>query len=243
MAKKGDGQLLCLDSLDQWFKECDDWRPYADVIAMPPLAEELMEWWPGDVSSEVLARAMEPVWERGICITRGAIYARCRRERDDADGKVCTDKWATMLALQAPPGISTTDTFWAGRKSWVDVYGEEYANRTKKALAAKGVNLKPGDEYMPELARHPNDPEAVVPFGGARSYIKKLCERRGWAAHGAVEVKHRQPDKDPYEDSPKMADDLVRKYATRMVKSNPELRQRTKAELRAEVLRRHGPSR
>jgi len=149
-----------------------------------------------------------------------------------------------MLSLQAPPGINTSDTFWAGRKSWVSVYGEEYANRTKKALAAKGVNLKPGDEYMPELARHPNDPEAVIPFGNARGYIKNLCEKRGWGVDGAVTVKHREPEKDPLADEncAPMPMDLVRKKASAMVKKNPDLRYKTKAELRQMVLQKHGPS-
>lgn len=230
--------------LDKFFVDNPDWRPFADLVAIPPLPEEMMREYT-DVSSEMLARCMEFVTEGGGFVTRGAIYLRVRRE----DKRTAGDKWATMLALNAFPGINTTDTFWAGRKTWVQCFGEDYANRVKRGLAARGINLKSGDEYMPELVRPgygPNnpDPEAVVPFGGARSYIKKLCEKRGWACHGATEAKHRQPDSDPLADENcvPLAPDLVKKLACKMVRKNPELRRKTKAELREMVLEKHGPS-
>lgn len=227
--------------LDKFFADNEDWRPYADLVAIPPLPEELMKEFT-DISPEVLARCMEFVQEGGGFVTRGAIYVRIRREDRKDKYKGENDKWATMLCLQQPPGINTTDTFWAGRKSWVDVFGEEYANRTKRALAKKGFHLKPGDEYMPELARHPNDPEAIVPFGGARSYIKRLCEKRGWASHGAVEVNHRQPDKDPLapENCP-LAPDIIRNKGRQMVQENPALAKLDRRELKAAVLEKHGP--
>lgn len=222
--------------IESWLQENEDWRPYVDMVVYPPLPEELMTEY-RDVSAEVLARCGELVSECGGHVSRGAIYVRVRRENPKSG-----DRWAAMLALQAPPGINTTDTFWAGRKSWVDVYGEEYANRTKKALAARGCHLGAGDEYMPELARFPNDPEARIPFGNARGYMKSLCERRGWAINGAVEAKHREPEKDLLADEncATMPMDLVRKKASAMVRSNPALRSKTKAELRALVLEKHG---
>lgn len=222
--------------LERWLTENPDWRPYVDLVVYPPSPDELTQEFSG-ISLEVLTRCGELVSECGGHVSRGAIYVRVRRENPKSG-----DKWAAMLSLQAPPGIHTTDTFWSGRKSWVDVYGEEYANRTRKALAAKGINLKAGDEYMPELARHPNDPEAVIPFGNARGYIKRLCENRGWACDGAVTTKHREPEADPLADENcvPMGMDLVRKKASAMVRSNPALRSKTKAELRQMVLEKHG---
>jgi len=234
--------------LDKFFRENEDWRPYADLVAIPPLPEELMKEFQ-DVSPEVLSRCMEFVKEGGGFVTRGAIYTRIRREDRKDKYKSEGDKWATMLCLQQPPGVRTTDTFWKGRKTWVDVFGEDYANDVKKGLARKGVSLTAGAEYMPELVRpgmgfgrHNPDPEAVVPFGGARSYIKRLCEDRGWACNGAVETKHRQPETDPLapENCP-LAPDIIRKKARQMVKQDPSLRKLKKGELREAVIAKYGP--
>lgn len=232
-------------TLDKFFQENEDWRPFADLVAYPPLPEELMQEF-SDVSSEVLARCMEVVREGGGEVTRGAIYVRIRREKEERGQNA--DKWATLLCLNQFPGIRTTDTFWAGRKTWVEVYGESYANNVKRNLAKKGINLLPGQEYMPELVRpgygpHNPDPEAVVSFNNARGYIKSLCEKRGWASEGAVEVKSREPEQDPYENAPAMGEDLIRQKGRQMVEKNPQLRKLPRRELREKVLERFGPSR
>ncbi len=230
--------------LDEFFKENDDWRPYADLVACPPLPEELMKEFT-DVNPEAIARSMEFVQEGGGFVTRGALYIRIRRE-----DRKCGDRWATMLALQAPPGIQTSDTFWAGRKSWVDCYGENYANLVKKGLAAKGISLKSGDEYCPELVRtgygpkNP-DPEAVVPFGGGRSYIKSLCEKRNWSLEGCATVEPREPESDPLapENCVPLAEKVIRQKAAGMIKRNPELGRLSKGEMRDKVLAKYGPPR
>lgn len=229
--------------LDRWFEENEGWRPYADLVLRPPMPEELMEWWPGDVSPDMLARCLELVLECGLAISRGAIYCRVRREYDPDEHRP-SDHWATMLALNSPPGLKTTDSFWAGRKPWYEVYGEDYANDVKKRLAKQGVHLKPGDEYMPELANRRGDPDAVVPFGGARSYIRNLCEKRGWAVQGAVNVEAREPDRDWLADENciPMGEDIVRQKAASMIQSNPDLKRLSRAELKAKVLEKHGPS-
>lgn len=232
--------------LDKFFADNPDWRPFADLVAIPPLPEELMKEF-HNVSSEVLARCMEFVKEGGGFVTRGAIYCRVRREGEEYGENA--DRWATMLCLNAPPGIQTTDTFWMGRKPWHEVYGSPdtkqnntYVNHVKRELAKRGVNLKPNDEYMPELARFVGDPEAVVSFDGARSYIKNLCEKRGWACEGAVSVDHREPDSDPYDNAPAMDERLIRQKGRQMVQKDPSLKKLPRRELRQKVLDRFGPS-
>lgn len=236
--------------LEKFLRDNEDWRPYADLVALPPLPEELMRDFT-DVSSEVLSRSQEYVREGGGFVTRGAIYMRVRREcqKESRRKKDAGDHWATMLCLNAPPGINTTDSFWKGRKPWYEVYGDPnnkqnntYLHQIKRELAKRGVNLKANDEYMPELARFPGDPEAVVPFSGARSYIKNLCEQRGWACEGAVNVEHRQPDQDPHENGVPMAEDLIRQKGRKMVQSDPSLKKLPRQELREAVLAKHGPS-
>lgn len=233
-------------NLDEFFQDNPDWRPHADMVAYPPLPEELMKEYP-NVSSEVLARCMEFVKEGGGYVTRGAIYVRVRREGEEHGENA--DRWATMLCLNAPPGMHTTDSFWAGRKPWYEVYGDPdnktnntYVNQVRRELAKRGVNLGSRDEYMPELARFVGDPEAVVKFDGARSYIKNLCEKRGWACEGAVNVDHRQPDSDPYESATPLAEDLIRQKGKQMVQKDPSLKKLPRRELREKVLEKFGPS-
>lgn len=228
--------------IEVWLIDNPGWVPYVDLVVYPPTTDEISKEFP-NTSKDVLDRCGELVQECGGHVSRGALYVKIRRVGG------ASDRFATMLALQAPPGINTSDTFWAGRKSWVDVFGETYANNIRKGLANKGISLKAGDEYMPELVRpgygpkNP-DPEAIVPFGGARSYIKSLCEKRGWAVEGAVKAEHREPESDPLSDENcvPMGMDLVRKKACKMVRSDPSLRSKSKAELRQLVLEKHGPS-
>jgi hypothetical protein len=233
-------------NLDKWLAENEDWCPYVDLVVIPPTQAELSREFP-DIDQEILQRCDEAVWHDGGLVSRGAIYWRVRKETRDKGGS--SDRWAAMLALQAPPGVQTTDTFWAGRKSWVDIYGESYANTVKRGLAAKGVNLLAGQEYMPELVRpgygpkNP-DPEAVVPFGNARGYIKKLCEKRGWSVNGAVTVAERAPERDPLgpESCKPMGEDLIRQKARKMIQKNPDLKRLPRQAIREIVLAKHGPS-
>lgn len=230
-------------NLDLFFEENPDWRPYADLVAVPPLPEELMKEFT-DVSPEVLARCMEMVSEGGGFVSRGTIYVRVRREDKHDKYKKENDKWATMLCLQAPPGIKTNDTFWGGRKHFSEVFGQEYANDIRAGLARKGVHLNHGDEYMPELARFKYDPEAVIPFGGGRSYVKHLCEKRGWACDGAVNTSAKDPDKDPHapENCVPMAENLIMQKAKLLARTDPSIKRMKRQEVRQKVLEKFGPS-
>lgn len=234
--------------LDKFFVENPDWLPFADMVVMPPTPEEITkEFKKGPVTKELLDRCMETVREGGGVVSRGALYVRIRREEK---GIRDADMWATMLSLQAPPGVQTSDTFWAGRKSWVDHYGVEYANNIKAQFAKQGINITANQEYMPELVRpgygpHNPDPEAIVPFGGVRSHIKNLCEQRGWAVEGAVNVEHRQPESDPLDDAActPMGDDLIRTKGRLMMQDSPEVfRGKKRQEVKEMILAKHGPS-
>lgn len=221
-------------TLKEFFTDNPEWQPYADMVVRPPTDEEIQEEF-SDADSDVLSMCDRLIHGAGGRITVGTIYVRMRREGNP-------DRFAAMLACQRAPRGETSDTFWAGRKPFHEVFGPGYAACVKRMLARQGVNLKPGDEYMPELARFQGDPEAVVPFGGARSYIKNLCAKRGWACDGAVTTEHREPDSDPWEESVPLAPDLVKKNTARMLKKNPELRKLDRRELREKVLAEHGAS-
>lgn len=218
--------------LDQFLRENSEWVSCADLIVMPPSAEEAAKEFPELLGSELLRREYQYVKPP---VTRLAFYIRLRREGT-------AHAMAEMFASQRAPGLETTDSFWQGRPHFSRVYGEDYANIVRSKLAARGVRLGPNDEYMPELARFRGDPEAVVSFDGARDYIRNLCERRGQACEGAVNVKHREPDHDPHDSAIPMAEDLVRKNAQQMVAKNPALARKSRREIREAVLAAHGPS-
>lgn len=224
-----------------FFTDNPDWQPYADLVVRPPLPEELTAWWQ-DVSTEVLSRCMEIVREGGGEVSRGAIYVRVRRESEREEQQGTADKWATMLCLQAPPGIKTNVAFLSGRKPWHEIGDPRYVERIKNRLISQGVSVTANTEYMPELARFPGDPEAVLPHGRERDHIKKIVEQRGWACSGAVECDGREPDHDPHTTAAPMGADLVRRYGQRMVAQDPSLRKLSRNELREAVLDKHGPS-
>lgn len=222
--------------MDQFFEKHPELRIVADYVIEPPSPEELTAEF-GYVPRDVIERCDE-LMTYGAAVTRGCVFAARKRSGQSTD-------FAAMIAMQKSSGISTTDTFWSGRKPFWSVYGQEYADRVRKSLAARGISLGANGEYMPELARFEGDPEAVVPFSGSRDYIRGLCERRGWGCNGAVNVKAREPGGDPLSDDNcvPMAEDLVIKNASRMIRENPDLGRKTKAEVRQMVLDKYGPSR
>lgn len=234
---------------DTWIEDFLDARPqyreHVDLLVVPPALQEVIDEFPEadcEIDLEYGEFRFAPGCHdgHGHGLTVLALYVIARHNS-------ATHEFAMMLALQKPPGIESNDTFWAGRKRFDQVFGEEYANRIRAGLARKGINLGATGEYMPELVRpgygpkNP-DPEAVVPFHGGRDYIRRLCEKRGWACNGAVTVKEREPLVDPHAPEnccalhPKLVDEL----AIAECRKNPDLQRKTKRELREMIVDRHG---
>lgn len=211
-----------------------------DLLVIPPTVDEVVAEYPeitaeGDLLNAAYQLVVHDGQGRGL--TRLALYVSSRRKGN-------THKFATAMALQKIWGTKTTDTFWAGRKPFYEVYGESYADDVRKKLAKRGVSLGPQQEYFPELARFRGDPEAVISFDGARSRIKSLCEKRGMACEGAVNVDHREPGidpHDPYNHRP-LGEDIIRRNIAKMVKDDPSLKGKSRAEMREAVIAKHGPS-
>ncbi len=234
---------------DLWIKEFLEDRPqyreHADLLVVPPTIQEVVDEFPeaaceSDLAEGELRLAHGCHDGKGHGLTVLSLYLIARRN-------LATHEFAMILAMQKPPGIETNDTFWAGRKRFDEVFGEDYANRIRSGLADKGINLGATGEYMPELVRpgygpkNP-DPQAVVPFHGGRDYIRKLCEQRGWACNGAVNVKEREPLSDPHatENCHALHPKLVDQLAIQECRKNPDLQQKTKRELREMITERHG---
>lgn len=212
-----------------------------DLVVCPPEYAEVVQAYP-DAACEPELAAGEVRFAKGCHDDRGhgltvlALYLMARRNQTPHN-------MAVMLAVQRAPTCETTDTFWSGRKRFDQVHGELYANTIRHKLAAQGVRLGHNEEYMPELARYVGDPQAVIPFDGARSRIRKLCEQRGWGCNGAVTVKESEPLADPRDKKVPLAKNLVEKERRLLAAKDEKFRNKSVAEQREIVLQKHGPSR
>lgn len=209
------------------FKKCPD------LIVSPPSPEEIQEQW-GDVDSSVLQRCYELVKQD---ITRGAQYWMMRQSGSN-------DRFAAMISLQSGPGLSTDDTFFHGQKPLYDQFGsQKHLDRYLQAAKKRGFTPSTNATYFPNLARFQGDPEAFVTRAQGRSYIRKLCERRGWACEGDINVNHREPESDPLasENCKPLGEDIIRDRAAEMVKKDPGLKRLNRTELREKIISNHGP--
>ena len=223
-----------MTNLDTWLKEHEDWQPFADLVVIPPDAEEAEQEFPELAGTELLR---DEYAMTSFGVTRLALYTRLRRQGQ-------SHKFAELVAIQRPPRCMTDDVFFAGMPKLADQMTPSQLQFYVARARSMGYNPGTNDVYHSGLARFPGDPEAFVSKAMGRGYIKKLCEQRGWACEGAVNVAARQPEKDALapENCVPLAEDLVRHKACEMVKANPDLRTKSKSELRKMVIAKHGPS-
>lgn len=143
-------------------------------------------------------------------------------------------RMAEMLALRQCPGI-VTDTNGYGHSRQTLAKRFENDPRGLAALRAaarrRGYDPKPTDAYNETLADGLGDPEAFITNGEGEGHVKRVAEKRGL---------YRQPEKDPFEGAPRLADDLAETYAKRLQKEHPKA---TKADLKAEAVRLYGDKR
>lgn len=207
-----------------------------DLVAIPQSPEEITEEF-GSTDSELMERCMELVNYEGVGITRGTLYAKARREG-------ATDKFALMVSMQRAPGGLTDDVFFAGVPTLADQIGSQVRTKRLVEIARRhGYNPSPYDMYQSGLARFEGDPEAFVSKAQGRGYIKRLCEQRGWACEGLVNVKAREPEDDPLADRNciPMAPSLIKQNAAKLIKQDPSLAHKPQQEIRQAVLDRFGP--
>ncbi len=134
---------------------------------------------------------------------------------------------AEMFAWQKPPMSNTDREFLEGHCNGSQWEGQEVVGDAYAAVAREaGVDPK-GKVYLSGLARFPGDPEAWV---DGRGDVQRICEKRGWACEGSVNVKHRDVGNAPVEDVD-VADDIVEQRILEKVWDNPELAAMDKGEL------------
>lgn len=175
-----------------------------------------------------------------------AFYVQCVKNG-------CTPKLAEMLALQQPPGLKTDNTYVTRAKTVGDIMANGLPHdraimaRTLENAKRLGYKVNQNDTYEPQLADCSGDPKAFVPADSPRHHIKKVCEETGRECHGVVEVKGRQPDRDPLDTPRGLAEDLIQEKMVEEVKQNPGLtrlkrkaKKRAVRELREKIIAKHG---
>ncbi len=219
----------------EFLQDNPDWAACEDLLIQPPDAEEIEKGYP-DADRELLARCREML---GRYVTRGAQYTKMREAGE-------SDKLAAMVSLRKGPVLSTDDTFFQGMQPLYEQFGSQKAlDRNLAASKAQGFVPDKNAVYFPNLARRKGDPEAYVTRAQGRAYIRKLLEKRGWSAEGAVSVKGREPETDPLDrkNCIPLADDVIQRYAGKMLEKDPSLKRLSRKELRAKVIEKHGPKR
>lgn len=223
--------------LDEFLKNNEEWRQCPDLLVSPPTADELREWYP-DTTHGMLTAARDPVRIGKFMVTRGALYAQMRNRGESG-------KLADMVAMQQGPGLNTDSVFFSGCQPLYDQFeSQKHLDRHLANAKKHGFTPSKNAVYMPGLARFQGDPEAFVDHTQGRGYIKKLCERRGWACDGAVTVAKREPESDPLADKNcvPLAKDIIQRRAKEMVKADPSLARLNRQDLRQKIIDKHGPS-
>ncbi|NLX55067.1 MAG: hypothetical protein GXY58_08135 [Planctomycetaceae bacterium] len=218
--------------LDRFLDAHPEWRGNVDLIIRPPSAAEVLEEWPDAAGGEVLAHVN--TWTH-FGVTRASIYMLSRRSGQ-------SHRFAEMVAMQRPPRPDTDDVQMEGIPRVREQANEPYMRDVLARAKARGFTPPDDAIYHSGLARFPGDHEAFITPEMGRGYIRSLCERRGWGAVGDMEIAPREPERDPLESAPPMAEDLVQRTTATMVRRDPALKELSRAELRQRAIDKYGPS-
>lgn len=217
---------------EQFLQANPEWRPYIDLVVVPPDGAEVVAEFPDAEGSDVVRDEWGCIQPH---VTRLAFYTRLRREGQ-------THRWAEMCALQSAPRGMTDDVFFAGMQRPGDTLEPRMLKTLLKQAKREGFAPSPGATYYPALAEYQGDPKAWVSRADGRGYIKKLCESRGWSCEGGVTVKGRQPLSDPHKDCVPLADDIIASTMREQIAADPSLKKKSRRELREKIIAEHGPT-
>lgn len=209
-----------------------EWRTNADLVVVPPTAADVLDEWADAEGGEILAHA-DVLTQFGV--TRAAIYVLSRRQGQ-------SHRFAEMVAMQRAPRPNTDDVQMAGIPRVSQQSNDRYIRSILARANRRGFTPPADAIYHAGLARFPGDHEAFVTPEMGRGYIRTLCEKRGWAAEGDLEIAARQPEHDPLESAPPLAEDLVQRATVNMVRRDPALRKLSRHELRQRAIDKYGPS-
>jgi putative FmdB family regulatory protein len=155
----------------------------------------------------------------------------------------CPECGKRALRQVMHPAVLKTATNWLrGRGMLADQFGKgkeceaQLHYRINEARKA-GYNPSPNDSYDPTLAGYPGDPDGFIPHDDPAGHIRRVCAKRGVGCDTDI-VKVSAPMRDPGPPAP-LAEDLVRDLAIEKIKKNPDLKRKTKNELREMVRAEH----
>jgi hypothetical protein len=144
--------------------------------------------------------------------------------------------------MQRPPRPNTDDVQMMGIPRVRDQAHAPYMRDVLARAKRQGFTPPADAIYHSGLARFTGDREAFVTPEMGRGYIRQLCERRGWGAEGDMEIAPREPERDPLDSAPPLAEDLVQRATATMVRQDPGLQKLSRAELRQRAIDKYGPS-
>ena len=146
--------------------------------------------------------------------------------------------FAEMLAMRKAPSAETESTFLSNFGKLQDQFDgdEQYTEAVVAAARQQGYNPSPNDVYQPAIANKIGDPRAFVK---SRGEAIAVAEDRGaeLEINGRTVAKHRQPEVDPFENAPQLADDLAAPEVAQLMASNKKL---SATEAREAVNEKHG---
>lgn len=221
-----------LDKFSNYLSKFPSHEKYGEWLCVPPDASEAIVEFPELEGSEIVKHEREVICDG---VSRLAFYMILRWE-----DKHMSHAFAEMLAMQQPAGGMTDDVFFSG----MGMLGDGMRPQQLESLIAEskrqGFTPTGHEAYIPGLARWRGDREAYVSRAQGRSYIKSLIEKRGWDCDGAVNVKGRGPERDPFENAKPLGEDIIRDTARDMIKSDPSLAKLPRKELRERIINKHG---
>lgn len=166
-------------------------------------------------------------------VTQG-FYEHCRDEGN-------SHRMAEMLAFQQAPRCNTDREFFEGVGTLAKQFegDEKVLDQITRNSMKHGHKPNANDMYVSALAKFPGDPKAFVPASGGRGHVQEVCEQRGWACSGSVNVKSREAESAPKKVA--LGEDIVRSKIRQMVRNNPDNARKSYRELRESVIDKHGP--
>jgi hypothetical protein len=150
-------------------------------------------------------------------------------------------RMAEMFALRTAPRVMTDSVYFAGVGTLDKQIGSAPCGQLDGLIAAAQAHgFTPGvnDFYDDGLADFFGDPKAFVPPTGGRNHVRRVCEERGVANFGPVQVQGRERENPP--EPTRLAPDLAEEAVDVMIRANPELARVDRRELLAEAVHRHG---
>ena len=138
------------------------------------------------------------------------------------------------------PQVLKTSTEWLkGRKMLGDQFPDNPSGRQQLAYRiaqAQAAGYKPSasDYYDPTVAAYPGDPDGFIPQADPAGHVTRVCAKRGVGCDSSL-VKVASPMSGRSKPAP-LADDIVRDLASEKIRANPDLGQKSKAEV-AEMIR------